>query len=228
MKHRSFARQTGFTLVEIAIVLVIIGLLLGGVLKGQEMIENARIKNIANDMKSVSAAYHGYVDRYHALPGDELAATMTARGWPGLDGALAANRVLLIPIATTFTNTAATEQPALWRALRGSGFLAGDAAASLGVVGLPLNGAGGLIGVTAGPAYGLPGPLVCASGLTTKQAAGIDALIDGAGAANNTGSLRGATGGGPVALPPAAAAPAAATPYLETLATPWTVCQQIG
>jgi len=39
-------RQRGFTLVEIAIVLVIIGLLLGGVLKGQGLIDSARVKNI--------------------------------------------------------------------------------------------------------------------------------------------------------------------------------------
>lgn len=71
MEHRKFARQSGFTLVEIAIVLVIIGLLLGGVLKGQELIENARIKGIVSDMKSVQAAYNGYLDRYKAIPGDE-------------------------------------------------------------------------------------------------------------------------------------------------------------
>jgi prepilin-type N-terminal cleavage/methylation domain-containing protein len=45
--------QSGFTLVEIAIVLVIIGLLLGGVLKGQELIENGRVKNAANDMNGI-------------------------------------------------------------------------------------------------------------------------------------------------------------------------------
>ena len=48
------ARQRGFTLVEIAIVLVIIGLLLGGILKGQEMITQARIKNIINDFNGVT------------------------------------------------------------------------------------------------------------------------------------------------------------------------------
>ena len=63
MEHRNFARPSGFPLVEIAIVLVIIGLLLGGVLKGQELIENSRIKSIVNDMKAIQAAYNGYIDR---------------------------------------------------------------------------------------------------------------------------------------------------------------------
>ena len=48
--------EAGFTLVEIAIVLVIIGLLLGGILKGQEMITQAKIKNIVNDFNGITAA----------------------------------------------------------------------------------------------------------------------------------------------------------------------------
>src|ERR1700741_2414107 len=63
--------QKGFTLVEIAIVLVIIGLLLGGILKGQEMITQAKIKNVMADFSGISAAYHGYQDRYRAIPGDD-------------------------------------------------------------------------------------------------------------------------------------------------------------
>ena len=81
MKRFSKAKQSGFTLVEIAIVLVIIGLLLAGVLKGQELIENSKIKSIVNDMKAVQAAYNGYLDRYKAIPGDETLATAAARGW---------------------------------------------------------------------------------------------------------------------------------------------------
>ena len=67
--------QTGFTLVEIAIVLVIIGLLLGGILKGQEMITQARIKNVVNDFNGITAAYFAYQDRYRQIPGDDNQAT---------------------------------------------------------------------------------------------------------------------------------------------------------
>ena len=57
-------RQYGFTLVEIAIVLVMIGLLLGGILKGQELINGARVRNLADMNAGVQAAYYGFIDRY--------------------------------------------------------------------------------------------------------------------------------------------------------------------
>lgn len=64
------SRQGGFTLVEIAIVLVIIGLILGGVLQGQTMIENARYKNFVKEIDSYRAAFHTFRDMNRALPGD--------------------------------------------------------------------------------------------------------------------------------------------------------------
>ena len=67
-------KQSGFTLIEIAIVLVIIGLLLGGVLKGQELITSARVRNLISNQDGVKAAYFGFLDRYRALPGDYGAA----------------------------------------------------------------------------------------------------------------------------------------------------------
>ena len=70
-------RQKGFTLIEIAIVLVIIGLLLGGVLKGQELITGARVRNLIQQQDGVKAAYFGFLDRFRALPGDYAQATTT-------------------------------------------------------------------------------------------------------------------------------------------------------
>ena len=64
-------QQSGFTLVEIAIVLVIIGLLLGGVLKGQELINSAKVKNMINDFRTVSSLVYSYQDRFKAFPGDQ-------------------------------------------------------------------------------------------------------------------------------------------------------------
>jgi prepilin-type N-terminal cleavage/methylation domain-containing protein len=66
--------QSGFTLIEIAIVLVIIGLLLGGILKGQELITQGRIRNVANDFQAMTAGINLYQDRYRSLPGDDAGA----------------------------------------------------------------------------------------------------------------------------------------------------------
>ena len=66
--------QHGFTLVEIAVVLVMIGLLLGGILKGQELLNGARVRNLADMNAGVQAAYFGFVDRYRQVPGDMPAA----------------------------------------------------------------------------------------------------------------------------------------------------------
>jgi len=70
----------GFTLIEIAIVLVIIGLLLGGILKGQELITSARVRNLISQQDGVKAAFFGFQDRFRALPGDYTTATTNIVG----------------------------------------------------------------------------------------------------------------------------------------------------
>ena len=64
------ARQRGFTLIEMSIVLVIIGLIIGGILKGQELIESARIKNVISQIDTIQAATNAFrtaSTRYRAI-----------------------------------------------------------------------------------------------------------------------------------------------------------------
>ena len=68
--NRGPMKQAGFTLIEIAIVLVIIGLLLGGVLKGQELINTARVRSLSNNIDGITSAWFSFSDRYRAFPGD--------------------------------------------------------------------------------------------------------------------------------------------------------------
>ncbi len=71
MKHaQSGYSQNGFTLVELAIALMVIGLLIGGILKGQEMIENARITKFIQTIKSYEAGVRTFKSTYKQLPGD--------------------------------------------------------------------------------------------------------------------------------------------------------------
>ena len=83
--RKTIAGQAGFTLVEIAIVRVIIGLLIGGVLKGQAMVHNAKTKRVVKQADELRAAVMTFFDRYGVYPGDENLAAVPAGG-PDLEG----------------------------------------------------------------------------------------------------------------------------------------------
>lgn len=77
MKRNNVLRSTqGFTLVELAIVLVIIGLIIAGVLKGRELIYSSKAKNVGLQMKSVESAAPLYREKNPAVP---FATISTAR-----------------------------------------------------------------------------------------------------------------------------------------------------
>ncbi|MHB1353344.1 MAG: type II secretion system protein [Thiobacillus sp.] len=175
-------RQSGFTLIEIAIVLVIIGLLLGGILKGQELITQGRIRNVANDFQSVTAAINLYQDRYRALPGDDAGAatrwtsTTSGNGNGIFDGAY----------NTACTSASTSEDCLFWHHLRLAGLVGGSNTDRTQAV----NAVQGRTGIQNG-GLGLVGPIVCSNNLPAKIAQAIDAQFDDGNA--TTGTVRGET-----------------------------------
>lgn len=180
----SMKQQSGFTLVEIAIVLVIIGLLLGGVLQGQQLIENSRVRAAANDFDGIPAAMFSYLDRYGRLPGDDgPTGTLTARGaaWTGIT-APATSTNGLVDAAAAGTFTGAAENGVLFQQLRAAGFIPGSPALT-GAAALPQNPFGGLIGLTNAavmPATtaGLQGNKICMSNVPGSAAIALDTQLD--------------------------------------------------
>ncbi|MDO9386167.1 MAG: prepilin-type N-terminal cleavage/methylation domain-containing protein [Thiobacillus sp.] len=180
MHHPNFPRrQSGFTLIEIAIVLVIIGLLLGGILKGQELITQGRIRNVGNDFQSVTAAINLYQDRYRALPGDDAGAAARWTGTTSGDGDG--------QIGGAYNSTTdADESRLFWHHLRLAGLVGGAATDTTQAV----NATQGRTGIQNG-GLGLVGPIVCSNNLPAKIAQAIDAQFDDGDA--TTGTVRGET-----------------------------------
>ena len=189
----SRASQAGFTLVEIAIVLVIIGLLLGGVLKGQELIENGRVKSAANDFNGILAAHNSYFDRYRRLPGDDgpNLPALTNRGgaWAGVTNFGNLDGVIVAAAANTFDGLGG-DGPGYFQHLKAAGFINGnpaDAAANA----LPPNPWGGRFGIVNAAAIQgrvAANLLLCTSNVPGKAAQALDTQFDDG--LPNTGSLR--------------------------------------
>ena len=115
-------RQSGFTLVEIAIVLVIIGLLFGGILKGQELINSARVRSLSDSNTGIQAAYYGFVDRFRRIPGDWNATNASlAIGVPVSAGGNDDGQINNVTGPSLYT-----EPNAIWVQLAAAGFIQGS------------------------------------------------------------------------------------------------------
>ena len=184
-------KQSGFTLIELAIVLVIIGLLLGGVLKGQELINSAKVKNLAADFKNVPVYIYGYQDKCKKLPGDDKAAT-THLGDKAINSTGSTDGFI---DGDWDSNTNTDDSMLFWQHVRLSGLAPGSTdikgAATMEAF-VPSNSDGGRVGVSSvAPISGMTGSyFMCSSGLDAKFALQVDTTLDDGN--TTTGSMRAA------------------------------------
>lgn len=202
-------KQTGFTLIEIAIVLVIIGLLLGGILKGQELINSAKVKSIAGEFKNIPIFLYGYQDKFRSLPGDDGAAAIHLTGGtvctPAAAGRCAVNNGSIDGPWNALGPAPDAESYLFWQHVRLAGFTSGPtnpAAADY----LPVNAAGGTIGIqsnnasfttitlnAAGGASVMSGAyIICSTGILGKFVKQLDTTLDNGDP--DTGAMRTADG----------------------------------
>ena len=183
--------HSGFTLIEIAIVLVIIGLLLGGVLKGQELINSAKVKNLATDFKNIPVFIYGYQDKFRSLPGDDPRVVINVNGT--LSTTTPAN-VGNGVIDGLWKPAAETDETALfWQHVRLANLAAGSTVVSLAVGNtyIPVNAVGGSIGITsaaASPILMKGSYIVCSDAIAGKFARQLDTTLDDG--VTNTGSVQ--------------------------------------
>jgi prepilin-type N-terminal cleavage/methylation domain-containing protein len=68
-------RLNAFSLIELSVVLVIIGVLMGAIFKGQDLLDVAKVRSVVHDLQHIKVAFHNYQDTYGTLPGDDSNAT---------------------------------------------------------------------------------------------------------------------------------------------------------
>ena len=209
------SQQSGFTLVEIAIVLVIIGLLLGGILKGQELINSAKVKNLANDFRVIPTYIYAYQDKFKSLPGDDPAAQTHLPG-----GTVADNGNGNGVIDGAWNSTTATDESFMfWRHVRLANLAAGPTVLTDAEY-VPKNAVSGILGVSSTTTAqiwitGMTGTYqVCSKGILGKFAKQLDIQMDDG--KTETGSMR-------AILDSSGAGVAVATGSIDE-ALPYTVC----
>lgn len=219
-------RQAGFSLAEVAMVVVVVGLLFGAVVTSHALIVQAQIKDTVQDFSRALAALHAYSDRYAAAPGDDARANVrwvgSAKNGTGdgfLSGAFQDLPPPGDPLTALTVDGTQGETLNFWWHLRLGGFVQ-HSPGSANPAMPPSNGFGGIVGVQQ-TGLGLPSLIVCMSSLPDRIAEGVESQLDDGRPL--TGLVRGVmqTSNGPQAL--TAATPV--TVYEETGALRYILCR---
>jgi prepilin-type N-terminal cleavage/methylation domain-containing protein len=186
MRTATRKSQQGFTLVEIAVVLVIIGLLLGGVLKGQELINSAKAKSLVQEFRAVSTMVYSYQDRFRFLPGDDPSVANHVNGTKASTSGQTQGNGRIEGAWDSSTTT--DESYLFWQHVRLANLASGST--TVGATDyLPLNAENGKLGITSTAPKGLAGNFfICSGNLSGRFARQLDTTMDDG--ATNTGTVR--------------------------------------
>lgn len=172
--------QVGFTMIEMVIVVVVIGIIIGAVLKGTQMLESAKVKALQLDFRNIPMYVMTYQDTYRAFPGDDSRAATHFAGAGNGNGS---------GVVDGNWNSSTGEELQFWQDLQLSNIMPGYST-GLGVP--PANAQGGRLGVTGyvnSPISKLKGSyILCSDGIKGKFAKQMDKTMDDG--ATETGSMQ--------------------------------------
>ena len=132
-------RVAGFSLIELAIVLVILGLLVGGIMSGQSLIRAAELRSVTRDLQGYQAAVSTFRDKYLAIPGDMRNATAFwgFQGTTAAPGCVSNSGITVVTTSGTCdgngdgfledgtASNATSQQFQFWRQLASAGLIEG-------------------------------------------------------------------------------------------------------